>query len=80
MGERVRELRLAHQLSQAQLARRLDLDRTAVVRVEAGERQISALELGQLADIFDVPIAHFVTRPPASVTSYRPPIADELDK
>ncbi|MHA6618928.1 helix-turn-helix domain-containing protein [Pseudonocardia sp. DLS-67] len=80
MGERVRELRLAHQLSQAELARRLDLDRTAVVRVEAGERQVSALELGQLADIFDVPIAHFVTKPPASVTSYRTPIADELDK
>ena len=79
VGERVRNVRLAHGLSQAELAARLGIDRTAVVRIEAGERQVSALELGRLADILRVPVAHFVTKPPSSVTSYRSAISDELD-
>ncbi|MDQ3886719.1 MAG: helix-turn-helix domain-containing protein [Actinomycetota bacterium] len=46
-------MRLAYGLSQAQLAARLGLDRTAVVRIEAGERRVSALELGRLADVLE---------------------------
>jgi transcriptional regulator with XRE-family HTH domain/Zn-dependent peptidase ImmA (M78 family) len=80
VGERVRDVRLAHSLSQADLARRLELDRTAVVRIEAGERQVSALELGKLADVFRVPIAHFVTRSPVAVRTYRSPLPDDPDQ
>lgn len=80
VGERVRDLRLAHGLNQGQLAEQLGVDRTAVVRIEAGERQVSALELGRLADILHVEVAHFVTQAPTAVTTYRTLIADEPDQ
>lgn len=80
VGERVRDMRLARGLSQAALAEELDIDRTAVVRIEAGERQVSALELGHLSDILCVPIAHFMTQPSAAVTTYRTLLADDPDQ
>ena len=80
VGERVRDVRLAHGLSQADLARQLGIDRTAVVRLEGGERQVSALELGRLAEVFRVPISHFVTRAPVAVRTYRSPLPDDPDQ
>lgn len=65
IGERVAEARQAAGFNQGELAERLGIDRTSVVRMEAGERRISALELFQLAEVLDVPTAHFVARPPA---------------
>ncbi|HEY9476624.1 MAG TPA: helix-turn-helix transcriptional regulator [Mycobacteriales bacterium] len=50
IGERVAEARRAAGLSQADLAGRVGMDRTALVRVEAGERKVSALELMRLAE------------------------------
>jgi Zn-dependent peptidase ImmA (M78 family) len=55
------------------------MERTALVRAEAGERQVSALELMRLADELRLPVAHFVTRAPAAVTSRRQPLTDDAD-
>lgn len=71
VGERVREAREAAGLSQGQLAEALGLDRTAVVRVESGQRQINAMELFRLSDRLAVPPAYFVSRPPAAMVSRR---------
>lgn len=71
VGDRIAEARLAAGLSQAELASRLGLDRTALVRIEAGERRITALELFRLAEALRVPLAHFVSRPPAALVSRR---------
>jgi transcriptional regulator with XRE-family HTH domain/Zn-dependent peptidase ImmA (M78 family) len=79
IGERVRESRSAARLTQADLAERLGLDRTAVAKIEAGARQVSALELFRLADVLGLPIAHFVLRPPEAIVSRRMPLLDEPD-
>lgn len=79
VGERVREARLATGQSQGQLADAIGVDRTAVVRVEAGKRQLSALELFALADALGLPPAHFVSRPPAAMVSRRRSVMDAPD-
>jgi transcriptional regulator with XRE-family HTH domain len=71
VGERVRAARTASDLTQTDLARRINIERTALVRIEAGERGLSALELSRLAEALDIPLVHFVTRSPGPVAAYR---------
>jgi Zn-dependent peptidase ImmA (M78 family)/transcriptional regulator with XRE-family HTH domain len=71
LGLRIREARLAHGLSQGQLAERLEIDRSALVRIEAGDRKVTALELLHLSEALGVPVAHFMHRSPAAMTSRR---------
>ena len=80
LGERVREARVAAGLSQTALAAQLGLDRTAVVRVESGQRQVSAFELFRLSDTLMVPAAYFLTRPLAAVRSKRTDLTDGADQ
>ncbi|KAB8165785.1 helix-turn-helix domain-containing protein [Streptomyces sp. 3MP-14] len=80
VGERIAEARLAAGLSQGELAARVGLDRTAVVRVEAGERRVSALELSRLGEALGVPIGHFLSRPPASLVSRRTALEEVSDE
>jgi hypothetical protein len=49
------------------------------VRIESGDRKITALELMRLAELLDVPLAHFVTRPPTSVVSHRTRLDEDAD-
>jgi Zn-dependent peptidase ImmA (M78 family)/transcriptional regulator with XRE-family HTH domain len=79
VGERIAEARLAAGLSQGDLAIRLSLDRTAVVRIEAGERRITALELFGLADALGVPPAHLVSRPLEALVSRRTTLEETAD-
>ncbi|MEU7909880.1 helix-turn-helix domain-containing protein [Microbispora bryophytorum] len=76
IGERVREARLAMRLSQEQLAKQTDLDRTMISKIEAGSRRLDALELARLARALDMPIGHFLSAPPA-VMSHRTPLAED---
>lgn len=80
VGERIAEARLAAGLSQGELASQLELDRTAVVRIEAGERRITALELFRLADRLGVPLAHLVSRPPAALIARRTALEETADE
>ena len=57
---RIREARKMAGLSQAQVARLLDLHRPAVSEIEAGKRRVSAEELAQLAGLFDVSVAWLI--------------------
>lgn len=76
LGERIREARLACGLSQTDLGRRIGLDRSMISKVESGDRHVSALELARLAGVLELPLDHFLARPP-EVLSRRPRLADE---
>jgi len=54
IANRVREARKMAGLSQAQVAKMLDIHRPSVSEIEAGNRSISAQEMAKLAEIFDV--------------------------
>lgn len=77
VGARVREARLAAGVSQVQLAGVLGIDRSALVRIERGQRQVSALELFRLSDHLGVPVAHFVTAPLPAIVSQRLDLDEE---
>lgn len=79
VGGRVLDARRAAGLTQQQLAGRLGLDRSAVTRVERGERQLDALELVRLADALDRPVEWFVSAPPPVLASRREGRADAVD-
>lgn len=71
IGSRVAEARLAAGLSQEELASRVGLERTALVRIEAGDRRITALELFGLAEALGVPLGHLVSMPPPALVARR---------
>jgi Zn-dependent peptidase ImmA (M78 family)/DNA-binding XRE family transcriptional regulator len=75
--------------TQRELAGQLGLSRTAVTRVELGQRQLDALELAQLAETLGRPVEWFLTEPTGSLASHRAGLAaghdverleDELDR
>ncbi len=76
VGERVREAREAAGLTQGQLAQAMGMERTALVRVESGRRQLNAMELFRLSDTLGVPPAHFVSPPLAAMVSRRQVLSD----
>jgi transcriptional regulator with XRE-family HTH domain len=57
LGYRLRELRLARGLTQAELAEKCDLHRTFIGSVERGERNLSVLNLRRIAGVLRVPLA-----------------------
>ncbi|WP_086820130.1 ImmA/IrrE family metallo-endopeptidase [Allokutzneria sp. NRRL B-24872] len=79
IGERIRSARVGSQRTQDEVAGALDIDRSSVVRLEAGQRKISALELAALSELFDVPLTYFLRESPAPVVSRRQRLADDPD-
>jgi Zn-dependent peptidase ImmA (M78 family)/DNA-binding XRE family transcriptional regulator len=71
VGARVAEAREALGFTQAQLASRVGLDRTALAKVERGTRGLSSLELARLAESLERPIEWFVREAPPAVVSRR---------
>ncbi len=71
LGERVALARLAKGVSQGELASEVDLDRTALSKVESGVRRISALELARIADVLGRPLGWFLANTPAPILSRR---------
>lgn len=54
LGQRIRELRTNHDLSQEKLAFTCDLDRTYIGSVERGERNVSIINLKKIAKALNV--------------------------
>ena len=54
IAARIREARKMAGLSQTQVAKMLDLHRPSISEIEAGNRSVSAEEIAQLGEIFDV--------------------------
>lgn len=80
LGERVREARVAAELSQGELATQVGLERTALVKIEAGTRQVSAIEVFRLADALAVPASYFIAQPSMAAVSRREALVDEPDQ
>ena len=81
LGARLAAARKATRLSQADLGAAVQLDRTAITKIESGERKLDSLELARIAQVLKRPIDWFVGPPvPAAVSRRRSRAAvDESD-
>lgn len=71
LGARVREARERAGLKQGELAGMVNLDRTAVNKIEAGIRKVTALELSDIARALGVRMATFFADPTPALVSHR---------
>ncbi len=53
LGRRIADARIEVGVTQADLAAMIGLERTALVRIESGERKVSATELAAIAGALD---------------------------
>jgi transcriptional regulator with XRE-family HTH domain len=60
LARRLRAARLAAGLTQGQVAAYLEIHRPSVAMIESARRNVSALELARLAELYRVPIAELV--------------------
>lgn len=63
VGSRIREIRLARNLTQEALGLEAGMDRRTVIRIEWGEISISYERLWEIADVLDVKIAELFVAP-----------------
>lgn len=59
LGVRLKEAREYLELSQDEVAKLLNVPRSAISLMEAGQRKVDALELKQLAEIYQRPVGYF---------------------
>lgn len=59
LAEKLRQAREYVGLKQEDVARRLNIPRSALSNIEAGQRKVDALELSELAKLYQRPIAWF---------------------
>jgi Zn-dependent peptidase ImmA (M78 family)/DNA-binding XRE family transcriptional regulator len=71
LGRRIADARTESGMTQASLAASTGLERTALVRIESGERKVSATELVAIATALDRPVDWFFSESPAAVVSRR---------
>ena len=64
LGSRLREAREYLKLSQDEVAKALDLPRSAVSLMETGQRKVDAIELKHLAEIYQRPVGYFTGEGP----------------
>lgn len=62
LGAKLKEAREYLDLSQDEVARSLDVPRSAISLMEAGQRRVDALELKKLAQLYQRPVDHFTGR------------------
>ena len=76
VGARVALARRTLSLTQAALAERIGVHRSAIARIESGSRQLNALELAALARITDLPIDWFIGEAVPSLPAGEPLISE----
>ena len=59
VGKRIKELRLAKNMSQEDFADKCELDRTYITSLERGKRNISLINLEKIAKAFDMSLSEF---------------------
>lgn len=59
LGERLKEAREYVGLKQEDVAKKLGIPRSALSNIEAGSRKVDAIELAQLAKLYQRPVAWF---------------------
>lgn len=79
LGRRVAQARDAADITQEGLARAVGLDRTAITRLEKGERKLNVPELVSIAQALGRPLSFFVDAPVSAVVSRRTDLAQRTD-
>ena len=64
LREKIIKLREERDWSQAELARRINMNNTALNKVEKGTRKLSSSELSELASVFNVTTDYLLGRTP----------------
>jgi transcriptional regulator with XRE-family HTH domain len=64
LGERLKEAREYVGLKQDDVAKKLGIPRSALSNIEAGSRKVDAIELAQLARLYQRPVAWFTGEDP----------------
>lgn len=64
LGDRLREAREYLGFSQDEVSRKLGLPRPAVSQIEHGNRRVDAIELAELAKLYERPVSHFTGEEP----------------
>lgn len=81
IGGRIRRAREAARVSQAQVAKVLQIDRSALSRIESGERAVSALELSRLSRMLHRSVEYFLEPEPVpEEVLLRGSMVDEADR
>jgi transcriptional regulator with XRE-family HTH domain len=78
VGRRIADARVEAELTQADLAQALGLDRSAVAKMEAGTRGVSAVELARISARLDRPLEWFLVESPPAIVSRRTDLAADL--
>lgn len=83
IASRLREARKMAGLSQGQVAKMLELHRPTISEIEAGNRRVSADELSQFAELYDVTVSWLLAETAEQLTTDDPRLqlaARELSK
>ena len=59
VGKRIKELRLAKNMSQEDFAFKCGLDRTYITSLERGKRNVSLINLEKIANAFEMTLSEF---------------------
>jgi transcriptional regulator with XRE-family HTH domain len=59
IGKRIKEIREKKKLTQEELAKKSKLNRTFIIHVEKGRRNLSVVSLGKILDGLDTPLSKF---------------------
>ena len=65
LGERLKQAREYVGLKQEDVAKKLGIPRSALSNIEAGTRKVDAIELAQLAKLYQRPVAWFTGEDPS---------------
>ncbi len=76
LGARLRAARKSRHLNQQDVAEALDISRSAVSQLEAGNRSVSTLELKQLAETYCLPVSDLLNEEPGEEREERDVTAD----
>jgi transcriptional regulator with XRE-family HTH domain len=68
LSERLKEAREYVGLKQDDVAKKLGIPRSALSNIEAGSRKVDAIELAQLAKLYQRPVAWFTGEDPSGAT------------
>ncbi len=79
LEQNIRELRKIYGLSQEQVAGAMDINRSTLVAVEKGDRDLNSEELGKLADYLGIDITELVAQEVPDYEKYEQMIIEVID-
>jgi transcriptional regulator with XRE-family HTH domain len=78
LGERIKEARLHRELNQSELAEKIGIAQRALSDIERGERKLTVLELMDLIQVMELPLAYFLSNEASEITNLESVIVEEF--